>query len=127
MITLKTLPSATAQEVFDQVAIHLLTQNRRSYIKGAGCVYRNGDTPPLKCAAGCLIADDELHMVSELRKWSSLVRTRAVPAEHYELIAKLQRVHDMHPEFAWRGVLYEVAGEYRLNTKAIERFSNENV
>lgn len=30
MITLKTLPNATAQEVFDQVATHLLTQGEKS-------------------------------------------------------------------------------------------------
>lgn len=30
MITLKTLPKATAQEVFDQVTRHLLTQMKRS-------------------------------------------------------------------------------------------------
>ena len=32
MITLRTLPHATAQEVFDQVATHLLTQNARAGI-----------------------------------------------------------------------------------------------
>jgi hypothetical protein len=30
MITLKTLPQATPQQVFDQVTKHLLTQNARS-------------------------------------------------------------------------------------------------
>ena len=30
MITLKTLPQATAQEVFDQVANHLLEQGKKS-------------------------------------------------------------------------------------------------
>ena len=66
MITLKTLPQATAQEVFDQVAKHLLTQMKKSVAKRAAesasdskdyCMYRGFDGT--KCAAGCLISDDE--------------------------------------------------------------------
>lgn len=42
MITLKTLPQATAQEVFNQIRDHLLTQNCQSR-EGQGkglCLYR---------------------------------------------------------------------------------------
>jgi hypothetical protein len=56
MITLETLPQATAQEVFDQVATHLLTQRQRSTTKG-NCAYRGDDG--LKCAAGCLLGPDD--------------------------------------------------------------------
>ena len=66
MITLKTLGKATAQEVFDQVATHLLTQNERS-LDGASCSYRNCDG--LKCAAGCLISDDEYDNQMEGIDW----------------------------------------------------------
>lgn len=40
MITLKTLSQATEQEVFDQVANHLLTQMEQSAVAG-GCWYRS--------------------------------------------------------------------------------------
>jgi len=41
MITLKTLPQATAQEVFDQVARHLLTQGKKSISENNQyCMYR---------------------------------------------------------------------------------------
>ena len=55
-ITLKTLEQATAQEVFDQVAEHMLTQYELSMLNDT-CVYRGYSG--LKCAAGCLIGDDE--------------------------------------------------------------------
>lgn len=48
------------QEVFDKVANHLLTQNRKAINTGnlspyVKCVYRTDDG--LKCAIGCLIPD----------------------------------------------------------------------
>ena len=44
MITLATLSQATEQEVFDQVAVHLMTQGEKSST-GATCRYRwNGLT-----------------------------------------------------------------------------------
>ncbi|MDO5609506.1 MAG: hypothetical protein Q4G62_01760, partial [Pseudomonadota bacterium] len=60
MITLKTLSSASAQAAADQIVQHLLTQNERSILDFADpglCAYRG--MRGLKCAAGCLIADDE--------------------------------------------------------------------
>ena len=46
----------TKQEVFDKVATHLLTQNKRS-LEDTSCVYRAKDGS--MCAAGCLIPDEE--------------------------------------------------------------------
>jgi hypothetical protein len=61
MITLKTLHAASLQEIFDQVAKHMLAQNAPAvYINQDGdrnCLYRTFDGR--KCAVGCLIADDE--------------------------------------------------------------------
>lgn len=59
MITLKTLPNASAQQVFDQVAAHLLTQKEKAKQFNT-CKYRvEHRDKVLKCAAGCLIGDDE--------------------------------------------------------------------
>jgi hypothetical protein len=72
MITLKTLKNSTDQEVFDQVANHLLTQNKRSVsaTDNTLCVYRSPDG--LKCAAGCLIADDEYDPRMEGSNWKEM-------------------------------------------------------
>ena len=47
------------QEVFNQVADHLLTQMKRSYSKKhKGCQYRGPNG--LKCAVGGILTDDEV-------------------------------------------------------------------
>jgi hypothetical protein len=121
MITLKTLDQATAQEVFDQVANHLLTQNQQSKSKGeSNCVYRTDDG--LKCAAGCLIGDDEYHSGFDNTDdvgttWRSLIQRGLVKtSKHSELITDLQNLHDNRVVFNWRSELMFVAKRYSLTT-----------
>lgn len=114
MITLKTLPQATAQEVFDQVAIHLLKQNQRAYRPADGsCMYR---TPSgLKCAAGCLISDDEYTPEFEDNNWVDLATAqRIVPDSHLDLIRALQCVHDNYDPNVWQEKLVEMAYRHKL-------------
>lgn len=114
MITLKTLPQATAQEVFDQVAKHLLTQGKKSISENNQfCMYRgfNGT----KCAAGCLIADDEYRLGFEKRTWEELVNEYAVSKNHCLLIMKLQSVHDEYNNIEdWKSILNNLAEESDL-------------
>lgn len=93
MITLATLPQATAQEVFDQVVVHLITQGVQSLDRNDfSCVYRN--PTGLKCAAGCLIADSEYKSILENKPWNILADNNEVPTTHQYLIRRLQSVHD---------------------------------
>jgi len=112
MITLKTLPQATEQEVFDQVVNHLLTQGERSSSDIDGdCRYRYKD---LKCAAGCLVSKEEYKEVFEGWTWPDLVRDHGVSENHEELIGDLQDIHDgTDPEF-WEFALSELSAEYSL-------------
>ena len=113
MITLKTLPQATAQEIFDQVAIHLLKQNQRSCREIDGvCVYRN--SYGLKCAAGCLIGDDEYTPAFEDNTWGGLEDMNLVPSNHNDLIVQLQRIHDNCDPRIWNVRLAELAFQYGL-------------
>ena len=117
MITLKTLPNATAQEVFNQVAHHLLTQKVRSVGKDSdgngGCKYR-GDNGT-KCAAGCLIADDEYEPAFEDYAWNSLATVqKVVTNEHSALIQTLQQVHDQVDPVIWQQALDERAERFGL-------------
>lgn len=98
-ITLKTLPQATEQEVFDQVAAHLLTQRQKSQISSGDCAYLapNG----LKCAAGCLIGEEEYDPGFETWGWHSLVKKGLVPNEHKWFILDLQALHDSCPVENW--------------------------
>jgi len=97
MITLATLAAATAQQVFDQIAIHLLTQGARSKLAdGPGrvgsCKYRDG--VGRSCAAGCLIADLEYEEAMEGTAWRSFVHHGWAPEQHVDLIGTLQTLHD---------------------------------
>lgn len=95
MITLKTLEQATAQEVFDQVALHLLTQGERSINEEGNCAYRG--RMGLKCAGGCLIGDDEYDERMENKSWNSgRMAEFGVPKAHKQLILSLQVIHDNH-------------------------------
>jgi len=121
MITLKNLAQATPQQVFDQVATHLLTQMDRSADSDDTCAYRG--QLGLKCAAGCLIADDEYKPYMEVRgSWGQLVNDELVPFEHEELIRQLQSVHDMNPPSNWRVHLIGAAVHHDLSTEVLEKF-----
>lgn len=115
-ITLATLPQTTEQEVFYYVAHHLLTQNEKSLAKSDNfvrdCLYKNPDN--LKCAAGCLIADDEYKPDLEGLSWRVLADYKDVPLTHINLIASLQIVHDKFEVKNWRLQLSELANDFGL-------------
>jgi hypothetical protein len=106
MITLKTLPQATAQEVFDQAARHLIKQGVKSEIEPGFCSYRHG---VLKCVAGCFISDDEYETVMEDKCYSTLVSMEIAPKEHQKLISALQWIHDKSQVDEWVGLLRDLA------------------
>lgn len=105
-ITLTTLHLATAQEVFDQVVEHLLNQNKRSFLSRRGCLYRFEN---LKCAAGCLIADEEYNEKFENNNWNSLIKYGLVNDNHHDLIRSLQIIHDDFEVYQWKKELIELA------------------
>lgn len=113
MITLKTLNKSTEQDVFDQVAKHLLTQKTQSKI-GSRCSYRG--VLGLKCAAGCLIADNEYRPEFEGTTWGTLTYEYAsvFPKKHRELIQQLQNIHDSHWPTDWESSLRKLAGSRGL-------------
>ena len=127
MITLKTLESATSQEVFDQVCKHMLDQGKKSVRNihraavdfgeqdGGSCAYRGKQG--LKCAAGCLIADDEYSEKMELNGWHELVADGLVPEAHKELIRELQKIHDFELAHNWALELEGLAERLDLDYK----------
>ena len=127
MITLKTLEQATVQEVFDQVAEHLLAQNKQSegvHNNGLTCMYRSPDG--LKCAAGCLIGDDEYSSEWERRNWGCVSKACGV-TKHIDLISSLQSIHDECEPSEWLVRLKELASSKELNTKVLENIPQETL
>lgn len=122
-ITLATLKDATEQEVFTQVVTHMLTQNEKCQTKGENtnimyCNYRNDKG--LKCAAGCLISDDEYSNELEGGNWSALVTCEKVPSTHEDLILELQQVHDQYKVKDWKLKLSLIAKQYGLEMPQIK-------
>jgi hypothetical protein len=121
MITLKTLHKATTQQVFDQVATHLLKQKRRSEGKGSGlCAYKSENGR--KCAAGCLISDAEYKPEFEGNNWREMISRHKVPAYHEELILTLQSLHDKVPPPEWCEGLRKIAKTYDLKATVTAGF-----
>lgn len=118
-ITLATLPQATAQQVFDQVAEHLLRQGKASTGE-LGCQYR-GDNG-LMCAAGCLMSDEEYKRSFEESAWGYLVKRRGITAVHEELICRLQDVHDQCSADGWHNTLLGVAADHNLSPAVVTNF-----
>ena len=76
VITLANLHKATKQQIFDQVATHLLTQNKQAKIingTNTSCMYHVPDTD-LKCAEGCIIADLKYDETCETRTWHDAIK-----------------------------------------------------
>ena len=118
----------TPQGIFDTVATHLLTQGVKS--KGSNregeiiCSYRGENGT--KCAAGCLIKDNNYTTEMEGLSWieltekfrrqldKSLLGTKA-----FYLIRDLQRIHDQTPEERWPESLVGSARCFDLDPKVV--------
>lgn len=125
MITLKTLPQATAQEVFDQCARYLLTQKKQSVEEVSGmCEYRGTDGT--KCAAGCFIADNEYKKSMENKTWDDLFLDGLAPRDHLELMKTLQHVHDCNLPTDWWVCLDNLVAKDNLSTSVLDGFRGEN-
>jgi hypothetical protein len=139
MINLRTLASATEQQVFDQVAKHLLIQNAKcqatttydycgKITTAKACAYRS-DEGSRACAAGCLISDEEMKAVFDAKLntgagWVRLIDEKIAPAAHENLIRTLQDVHDGHPVDGWREGLMVLAQRRGLNIEVLNAFSS---
>lgn len=131
------------QDVFDEVALHLLRQGQKSASEGI-CYYRGPDG--LKCAAGFLIPDELYHESFEGNNWSSLARSSAAMLEDLEqkawhslqkylfdeglnsqgmvaLIAAMQSIHDGGYPLEWPERLRILAMDLELSPAVLDEFS----
>ena len=114
-ITLATLTTSTAQEVFDWVVYNLRKQGKKSRTADGmyPCAYR-GDSG-LKCAAGWCVGDDEYsNQKFEFSSWDFLVEDGKVPPAHDRLIYDLQQTHDSCPLSKWEKCWAELAKKQLL-------------
>lgn len=115
-----------AQQIFDKVAAHLLTQGKKAMVstdQAAACMYRGPNGT--RCAVGCLIPDElyhedfEYHTAKELPEslWTALEID--MPA-HEELVMALQMVHDNALPETWAKRLHALAEAEHLNADVIK-------
>lgn len=116
-----------AQEIFDTVAIHLLTQNKKSVYFGVQCRYRAPNN--LKCAIGILIPDDiytdDMEGLGVGGLLDSYDISPTLPKyfmKHRDLLAALQLVHDKNDPEYWKGELVSVSTIFDLDPKILEIF-----
>lgn len=119
--SLATIMQASLQDIFDTVAKHLLNQNikstRNSIIWASGA-YRGFDGT--KCAAGCLISDEEYRPEMEGQFITSLLGKNTLLTPHGRLLQDLQRLHDRTGPSAWRNELNQLASKYNLSPSYCE-------
>lgn len=123
MITLATLPQASLQDIFIQARDHLLKQRVQSrrvhpstnkYV----CSYR-GESNTM-CAVGCFIAEEEYTKAMDNQgntSFGGLVAQNLFPTvdtKRYELLAKLQLLHDNNEVMLWEYKLLELAIDMNL-------------
>ena len=125
-LSLKTLEYATAQQVLDKVAKHLLKQGERSTEKNDGglCAYKGVSQfsgKRISCAAGCLMKRDEYDPKFECNPWEGLVRNKKVSSNHQMLIMNLQRIHDTCDPEDWMDALKDLARVNYLSDKAFSK------
>ncbi len=122
------------QDVFNRVATHLLTQNKKSAIQrppekgGEFCVYRGPDGT--KCAIGALIKDEFYSSDLERKYCDHGVVIPALEAslncclsdDDKDFLRRLQRVHDSAPVVAWRRCLRKEAKLHGLSADVVDNF-----
>ena len=143
MITMKTLKSASLQDIFDQAAKHLLTQMAvsRYYPPGfsrmldrpedAPCAYRG--VGGLKCVVGCFMEDDEYGPEFEGIVLGYLLHDRHLAqygllpgdSDHpaVTLLRQLQPIHDYSLPSEWANELNLLARKNGLEFKGVEYYS----
>ena len=109
----KTYRNDFFQEIFDKVAKHLLTQNKKAANEKGQCKYRFND---LKCAAGCLIPDSDYDKKYEDKTVYSFSYFENAGYSDDEIcfIRDLQIIHDKDPVSSWKSHLIDIAKQNKL-------------
>lgn len=105
------------QQTFDRIVTHLRKQGCRCVDGFESCKYRNNVGQ--KCAAGCLIENDEYKPKMEGRCIQTLInecyKFRNITKENLDLVKALQSVHDCEDVDKWEHYFKKVAEKFGVN------------
>lgn len=117
----------TNQEAFTKVAIHLLTQRKKSLRSGEYgdrevCAYRGADG--LQCAIGCLIPDDEYDEIFEGVDIEGVEpNVPSLCGANVGLLFELQYTHDTVKPECWETELEDIANKWCLRWEVPDEVS----
>ena len=115
------------QEIFNTVAKHLLTQNKRSEATDGLCMYRSD--AGLRCAIGCLIPDEKYSAALEGMGMDRSEVKNALPDKYQcadmSFLCSLQSIHDACSTWSWKEELRGFANNYGLSSAAVLNFTKE--
>ena len=114
---------AMAQNLFDRVALHLLTQKKRAMSASTACVYHSEDGS--KCAVGALIKDEYYYPALNKKNvfdegvYMAVLRSNDLNLNDFRLLSHevlgvLQNVHDHYEPEQWQDLLYAKARYFDL-------------
>lgn len=122
-VTIHTLQEATAQEVFNHIAWHLLTQNKRAATTKDTCRYRFGE---FSCSIGCLMPDKDYNPAWEGTSYQNIIKSPSGVTPHKLLLGDLQIVHDWRATTEWTTQLCRVALSHKLEVNVIKHFTGNS-
>jgi len=121
------------QEIFDKVATHLLTQNKKA-LEGSFCSYLTTDG--LKCAVGCIIPDGHpaqfssggLYTITKAYTDLFALWKMTYGSREYELLSRLQIIHDSYLPKDWKYRLLQLTKNpsYNLNPSVVTNWEKES-
>jgi hypothetical protein len=130
----KTWEELDKQQVFDQIAGHLLTQSRKSHQSYNGCAkfrcaYRGDEG--LKCAIGALISDEEYKPTMETKSVASLAveffPSPLLDKGVTDFLQTFQTIHDSWEVTDWKYKLSTIPQKYvsysSINTDILDQFT----
>lgn len=121
------------QEIFDIVAVHLLTQNKKS-VAYDSFMYRHqyrGDNG-LKCPIGCLISDEDYMELIEgympaglFQTFPRIMKASGLREEDSEFLRSLQIIHDFNTVKFWPYELRIFARNNELDASCLEQWKEK--
>lgn len=117
-ITLSTIKSAAPKEVADQITLHLLLQKDAAINSLGHCLLRYDG---LKCAMGCLIADEEYDESMEGYVWPDIVRMwydrekLVCSKEVCDVIESFRWTHDNIEPRYWHKYIHKIYDEHNID------------
>jgi uncharacterized LabA/DUF88 family protein len=120
----------TAQELYEQIVLHLRKQGKKSTRPNLGspdgvlCVYRSNTG--LSCAIGCTIPPEEYNPAMENKDVYGLLEYKLLTKDrerefnkHIALLSAMQRIHDSMAIDKWETNFRIVADEFKLEYPAL--------